>query len=79
MALSLPMIAILKVVFDNVEDLKPFGYILGEPDHKKIQMERKRDIRNVVPDLVESIVETTEDVRSIVTGKRRRGKVEKND
>lgn len=79
MALSLPMIAILKVVFDNVEDLKPFGYILGEPDHKKIQMERKRNFRNIVPDLVDSIVETTEDVRSIVTGKRRKGKVEKND
>ncbi len=31
MALSLPTIAILKVIFDAVPDLKPYGYILGEP------------------------------------------------
>ncbi len=79
MALSLPTIAILKVIFDSVPELQPFGYILGEPDHDKLKLERKRDIRNIVPDLVESIVETTEDVRSIVSGKKRRGKAEKID
>ncbi|GAB2776250.1 AI-2E family transporter [Rhabdobacter roseus] len=31
MMLSLPMIAILKVVFDHSESLKPFGYLIGEP------------------------------------------------
>ncbi|GAB3172385.1 AI-2E family transporter [Telluribacter humicola] len=31
MVLALPLIAILKVVFDHSERLKPFGYILGEP------------------------------------------------
>ena len=36
MALSLPTIAILKVIFDNVEGLKPYGYVLGEPDHELI-------------------------------------------
>ena len=78
MALSLPTIAILKVVFDAVPDLKPYGYILGEPDHERIQLERKRMMQDFVPSLMDSIAETTEDVRSIIiTGKRRRGKPEK--
>jgi predicted PurR-regulated permease PerM len=79
MALSLPTIAILKVIFDAVPDLKPFGYILGEPDHDRLRQEKKRDMQNFVPDLVESIVETTEDVRSLVSGKKRKNKTEKID
>ncbi len=79
MALSLPTIAILKVVFDAVPDLKPFGYILGEPDHDRLRQEKKRDMQNFVPDLVESIVETTEDVKSLVSGKKRKGRPEKID
>ncbi len=35
MALSLPSIAILKVIFDAVPNLKPYGYILGEPVRRK--------------------------------------------
>jgi predicted PurR-regulated permease PerM len=79
MALSLPTIAILKVVFDAVPDLKPFGYILGEPDHDRLRQEKKRDMQNFVPDLVESIVETTEDVKSLVSGKKRKSKPDKID
>lgn len=72
MALSLPTIAILKVIFDAVPDLKPFGYILGEPDHEKIQQDKVRAMRSFVPDFVGTIVETTEDVKSLVTGKKRK-------
>lgn len=79
MALSLPTIAILKVVFDAVPDLKPFGYILGEPDHEKLQHEKRKSMGSFMPDFVESIVETTEDVRSLVSGKKRKGKSEKID
>ena len=79
MALSLPTIAILKVVFDAVPDLKPFGYILGEPDHDRLRQEKKRDMQNFMPDLVESIVETTEDVKSLVSGKKRKSKPDKID
>ena len=32
---------------------------------------KKRKMKDFVPDLVDSIVETTEDVRAIVKGKRR--------
>lgn len=28
--LAMPMVAVLKVIFDNIEGLKPFGYLLGE-------------------------------------------------
>ena len=78
MALSLPTIAILKVIFDNVEGLKPYGYIMGEPDHDRLLELKKRKIKYFVPDLMESIVETTEDVKAIVKGKRRK-KQEKID
>jgi predicted PurR-regulated permease PerM len=42
MVLALPMIAIIKVVFDHSERLKPFGYVLGEPGEAG---------RNEVPDV----------------------------
>jgi len=29
MFLSLPIIAILKVIFDRIDPLKPFGFLLG--------------------------------------------------
>jgi predicted PurR-regulated permease PerM len=29
MFLSIPIIAILKVIFDHIDDLKPYGYLLG--------------------------------------------------
>lgn len=79
MALSLPTIAILKVVFDAVPELKPYAYVLGEPDHERLQFEKKRMAKGFVPSLMDTIVETTEDVRSIVSGKGRRGKQEKID
>ena len=78
MALSLPTIAILKVIFDNVPDLQPYGYLMGEPDHDRLLEQKKRKIQDFVPDLMDSIVETTEDVKAIVKGKRR-NKQEKID
>lgn len=79
MALSLPTIAILKVLFEAVPDLRPFAYVLGEPDHERLQFEKKRMSKGFVPSIVDSIVETTEDVKSIVSGRGRRGKREKID
>lgn len=78
MALSLPTIAILKVIFDTVPALQPYGYLMGEPDHGKLLEFKKRKMRDFVPDLVESIVETTEDVRAIVNGRKRKkqGKID---
>lgn len=36
MILSIPIMAIAKVTFDEIEELKPFGYVLGNPDEKEI-------------------------------------------
>ena len=32
LVLALPLTAILKVVFDNIESMKPYGYLIGEPE-----------------------------------------------
>ncbi len=32
--LAYPLTAILKVIFDNIEELKPFGYLIGEPENE---------------------------------------------
>lgn len=33
LVLALPLTAIIKVIFDSVEGLKPFGFLLGDADH----------------------------------------------
>jgi predicted PurR-regulated permease PerM len=37
MFLSIPLIAILKVIFDRIESMKPFGFLLGDdmPDSSR--------------------------------------------
>ncbi|HEV7350509.1 AI-2E family transporter [Telluribacter sp.] len=48
MVLALPMIAIIKVVFDHSERLKPFGFVLGEPspsDNESLLREEDAEIR----------------------------------
>jgi predicted PurR-regulated permease PerM len=35
MILFIPMLAIVKIVCDNVEPLKPFGYVLADPARGK--------------------------------------------
>ena len=35
MFLSIPVIAILKIIFDRIETLKPWGYLLGSGDEEK--------------------------------------------
>ena len=47
MFLSIPVIAIIKVIFDRVEDLKPWGMVLGEDDSEP---ESKSAVKEVVDD-----------------------------
>lgn len=42
MFLSLPLTAMLKVIFDRVPDLEPFGYLLGAGDKKKERGSREK-------------------------------------
>ena len=47
MFLSIPVIAIIKVIFDRVDDLKPWGMVLGEDDSEP---ELKSAVKEVVDD-----------------------------
>ena len=45
MFLSIPIIAVLKIIFDRIEGLQPWGILLGEDDRIKDQLEkRKKDL-----------------------------------
>lgn len=39
MFLSIPLLAIVKLIFDNIENLKPWGFLLGDtmPARRKIK------------------------------------------
>jgi predicted PurR-regulated permease PerM len=40
LVLALPLTAIIKVIFDSIEDLRPYGFLLGDADH--IDVVKKR-------------------------------------
>lgn len=50
MFLSIPFVAVLKIVFDRIEDLKPWGKLLGDniPTHHMGEMWRNRNKRKAV-------------------------------
>ena len=70
MALALPITAILKVIFDAVEGLKPYGRLLGEPQVVEERTAKGRKVRLLEKEVVETITETTNDVKSFFTKKR---------
>ena len=70
MALALPMTATLKVIFDAVEPLKPYGYLLGEPEVIKERVEKSRKVQQMEKEVVETIAETTNDVKHLFNKKR---------
>ncbi|WP_259016878.1 AI-2E family transporter [Emticicia fluvialis] len=66
MALCLPIIAIIKVVFDSVPDLHPYGFLMGEPASSATKMEEKRNRANKIEkEIVETISETTDGVKAL--------------
>jgi len=42
LVLALPLTAILKVIFDSVDALRPWGFLLGDADHIDVQKIKKR-------------------------------------
>lgn len=42
--LALPMTAILKVLFDSISVLKPWGYLLGDADHENLRTASDTDV-----------------------------------
>ena len=61
MALCLPCIAIVKVIFDSVPNLQPYGFLMGEPAISRDNTEEKKQ---KAQKLEKEIVET-------ISGKRR--------
>lgn len=61
MALCLPCIAIVKVVFDSVPNLQPYGFLMGEPAISRDNTEEKKE---KAQKMEKEIVET-------ISGKRR--------
>lgn len=45
MFLSIPVIAVLKIIFDRVEDLKPWGIILGDEEPKETRLAKRLKIK----------------------------------
>jgi putative permease len=48
MFLSIPMIAIIKIVFDHIDELKPWGYLLGEEEEEDKEVEEVENLDNEV-------------------------------
>lgn len=69
MVLSLPIVAILKVIFDSVNALKPYGYLLGEPEQVREIAAKKRRIKKIEDELLDTISETSKGVKSIISRK----------
>ncbi len=44
MFLSIPMMAIMKIIFDRVESLKPWGYLMGTDN-----VDKKKKLRSITP------------------------------
>lgn len=40
MILFIPLLGIGKIIFDNIEKLKPLGFLIGDPDHKSSRKKR---------------------------------------
>ncbi|WP_084016501.1 AI-2E family transporter [Moheibacter sediminis] len=43
--LALPLMAIIKVLFDAVSELKPYGFLLSEPEKKYLWTERQKRLK----------------------------------
>ncbi|MFC5411396.1 AI-2E family transporter [Larkinella bovis] len=55
--LALPMTAILKVVFDAIEPLKPYGYLLGEAERQKTRPLNVKELTDKLPKKVKDLVD----------------------
>jgi predicted PurR-regulated permease PerM len=62
MILSIPFTAILKVIFDNVPSLEPFGFLLGEPDKEQIKPNK-----DVLDEVKEELKVVKENVKQVAT------------
>lgn len=55
MFLSIPVIAVMKIIFDRVESLKPWGLLLGDEEGKK----KEKKIKKVIAEVEETLDPST--------------------
>lgn len=53
--LALPLTAILKVLFDSIEDLKPYGFLLGEAEKPRPPIKNIQQLTEQLPERVRRI------------------------
>lgn len=49
LVLALPMTAILKVIFDSVDSLKPYGFVIGEAEKPRPPIKNLQDLAEQLP------------------------------
>lgn len=49
LVLALPMTAILKVIFDSVDSLKPYGFVIGEAEKPRPPIKNLKELANQLP------------------------------
>lgn len=56
--LALPLTAILKVIFDSIDSLKPYGYLLGEAEKPRPPIKNIQELTEQLPQRVRRIGKT---------------------
>ena len=60
LVLALPMTAILKVIFDAIEPLKPYGFLIGEAEKPRPPIKSLKQLTDQLPKRVKKIGEVDE-------------------
>lgn len=55
--LALPLTAILKVLFDSIDDLKPYGFLLGEAEKPRPPIRNIQELTEQLPERVRRIAQ----------------------
>ncbi len=58
--LALPMTAIIKVIFDSIESLKPYGFLIGEAEKPRPPIKNLKQLANQLPRRTKKIGEVEE-------------------
>ena len=58
--LALPMTAILKVIFDAIDSLKPYGFLIGEAEKPRPPIKNLQDLADQLPKRAKKIGEVNE-------------------
>lgn len=61
--LALPMTAIIKVIFDAVDSLKPYGFLIGEAEKPRPPIKNLQDLADQLPKRAKKIGEVNEKIR----------------